>query len=193
MRYIFAFVGVFLLILVGLILILGGGGKKKTPTTGTNAPVVLPLPDYAPTDAYVTMTMDGIINGDDAHRAIKITVSRDQRVLDIIQGYSGHVIDSHSFANNEEAYNVFLHALNNSGFMTKRKNANLTADFTGACPLGTRTIFALNQSVDILSQRWTTSCGDIPGTLGVETGNLIDLFQAQITNYGELASQANLD
>jgi hypothetical protein len=29
--------------------------------------------------------------------------------------------------------------------------------------------------------------------LGVEAGNLIDLFQAQITNYGELASQANLD
>lgn len=193
MRYIFAFVGVFLLILIGLILIFGGNGKKKSPATGTNAPVVMDLPDSAPTDAYVTMTLDGCVNGDDAHRAIKITVSRDQRVLDIIQGYSGHVIDSHSFGNNEAAYNVFLHALKNSGFMTKRKGANLSADLTGVCPTGTRTIFALNQSVDILSQLWTTSCDSTPGTLGTDPSLLMDLFQAQITDYNNLTSQVNLD
>jgi hypothetical protein len=193
MRYIFAIIGVFLLILIGLILIFGGNGKKKTPNTGTNAPVVMDLPDYAPTDAYVTMTIDGRVNGDDIHRAIKVTVSRDQRVLDIIQGYSGHVIDSHSFGNNEAAYNVFLHALKNSGFMAKRKGANLSADFTGVCPTGTRTTFALNQSVDVLSQRWTTSCDGIPGTLGSDAGVLIDLFQAQITDYGNLTSEVSLD
>jgi hypothetical protein len=191
MRFIFGFIGVFLLILIGLILILGGGGKKKT-TNPTNTPVVMPLPDYAPTDAYVTMTMDGRVNGDDIHRAIKITVSRDQRVLDIIQGYSGHVIDSHSFANNEEAYNVFLHALNNSGFTAKRKGANLTADFTGICPTGTRTIFSLNQSVDVLIQRWTTNCDNTPGTLGTDASPLIDLFQAQITGYSDLTSNVEL-
>jgi hypothetical protein len=141
----------------------------------------------------VTMTMDGRVNGDDVHRAIKVTVSRDQRVLDIIQGYSGHVIDSHSFPNNEEAYNVFLHALNNSGFMAKRKGANLSADFTGVCPTGTRTVFALNQSVDVLSQRWTTSCDAVPGTLGTDAGLMIDLFQAQITGYSDLTSQVSLD
>jgi hypothetical protein len=193
MRYIFAFVGVFLLILIGLILIFGGGGKKKTTTTGTNAPVVMDLPDYAPTDAYVTMTTDGRVNGDDIHRAIRITVSRDQRVLDIVQGYSGHVIDSHSFPNNEEAYNVFLHSLKNSGFMVKRKGANLSADFTGVCPTGTRTIFGLNQSVDVLSQHWTTSCDGVPGTLGTDPSVLIDLFQAQITGYSDLTSQVDLD
>jgi hypothetical protein len=192
MRYIFAIIGVFLLILIGLILIFGGGGKKKT-ATNPGAPALMALPDYAPTDAFVTMTMDGRVNGDDVHRAIKVTVSRDQRVLDIIQGYSGHVIDSHSFPNNEEAYNVFLHALNNSGFMAKRKGANLSADFTGVCPTGTRTVFALNQSVDILSQRWTTSCDAVPGTLGTDAGLMIDLFQAQITGYSDLTSQVSLD
>jgi hypothetical protein len=87
MRYIFGFLIFLLLIVLGLIFIFGG--NKKTPVKTNNAPIVLPLDQYATSDATVSMLTDGVVNGEDAHRAIRITVSRDDRTLDIIQGYNG--------------------------------------------------------------------------------------------------------
>src|SRR5665213_3485471 len=105
MRYIIAVLVVIALIIFGVVLF-SGGSKVKTGKT-----VVKTLPDYANTDASVRLTIDGVINGDDAHRAIQITVDKNQRTLNVIQGYQGTVIQTQTFANNEPAFNVFLHAL----------------------------------------------------------------------------------
>src|SRR4051794_35414783 len=110
-RLIATLVGFFLFIII--VLILFGHGGKKTPT-----PInpVKPLPDYAETTATVSFTTDGIVNGDEMHRAIRITVSANQRQLDVLQGYNPQVIGSKTFVNNQEAYSVFLKALSHYGF-----------------------------------------------------------------------------
>jgi hypothetical protein len=188
MRYIFGFILFLLLIVVGLIFIFRGNNKK--PVVTPNAPVVLALPDYATTDATVSMVVDGRVNGEDAHRAIRVTVGRDSRNLEIIQGYSGRVIDTHSFPNTTDAYDVFLRSLNNSGFMTKQKNTKAPADPRGLCPDGFRTILTLNKGGEPLSRLWTSTCGI--GNFGGNIDLVNDLFRMQITGYDDLTSQVEL-
>jgi len=177
-----------LILIIGLLFIFGGH-KTKTPTP--NQPVLQPLPSYATTDAEVSMTIDGQINGDDAHRQIRIRVDRYGRHLEIIQGYSDNVIDRHDFANSQDAYRVFLKALNHSGFLAARKGVKNT-DYEGQCPLGNRFIFEINDGGDQLSQLWSTSCGNIGTLVAGNTSTLQTLFEAQITNYGNLIENVNL-
>ncbi|MBX4199305.1 hypothetical protein KW789_00200 [Candidatus Saccharibacteria bacterium] len=190
MRALLWLMGLMVLIIIGSLLIFGG---NKKPTHTTNTPVILPLADYASTDATVSMTIDGVVNGDDAHRAIRITVGRDQRTLDIVQGYSGHVLERHAFYNTEDAYNVFLRSINNGGFMLKNKNKKISSSPTGQCPLEKRYIFNLDQGADTLSSLWTSDCGTKTGTFSGSLEVVQRLFENQITDYNNLISEVELN
>jgi len=186
-RLFLAFAG-FVILIILVILLFVGGGKKNTPTTPVKT-----LTSYANTDAQVVMTIDGAINGDDAHRALRVTVGQSQRQLDVIQGYSGTVIQSNPSYNTEDAYNVFLHAINLAGFSETGKSKTAGVDETGQCPLGQRINFRLIQNGSTLSNLWTTTCGTNTGNLGGNSQLLQELFEAQITNYQTLVEDVNLD
>lgn len=186
----FLFIGIFILIILGFLLIITAGhGKKPAPTT---TPVVKTLPDYATTDAITTMTIDGIVNSDELHRSIRITIGNDSRELQIIQGYSGHVLSTQTFYNTQDAYGVFLRAINNSGFLAKLKNTKAPDDERGQCPLGNRYIFELDQEGTTLSRLWASDCGTADGTLGGSSTVLQDLFERQILHYNDLINNVNL-
>lgn len=186
-RIILGFIGfiIFIVILLNLFV----GGKKPAPV---NTVQVKPLPEYAATDATVSFTTDGIVNGDELHRAIRITISANQRTLDVLQGYNPSVIQSKSFVNNQEAYDVFLRAINNSGFLLKTKNSKAVTDERGLCPLGFRYILDLNQDGDDLSRLWASSCGSSVGNSAAAIPTITELFQNQIPNYDSLVGQVNL-
>jgi len=185
MRALLWIAGLLILIIIGSILIFGGG-KKPTP----NPNALKPLVDYAQTNSNVTMTIDGQINGDDIHRQIHIIVDQHQRELDVVQGYSGNIIDRHIFANTADAYNVFLHAINNSGFLLARKG--ITSNYIGQCPTGERFIYTLNQGGTTLTTRWTSDCGQNVGNLAGDSATLEQLFQNQITGYNDLVADVQL-
>ena len=178
---------VVLLVIAAILLLTGGGDEKKSPTADS---FVKALPDYAITNATVSLTQDGSVNGDDAHRAIRITIGRLQRQLDIIQGYSGKVINSYQFYNSEEAYAVFLRAIDYAGFLTAKKNYKLT-DERGLCPLGTRFIYVLEDRGDEISRLWAASCEKMGSSNGSKS-MLLSLFKAQITDYSKLTSGVDL-
>lgn len=115
-RIFFGFLA-FMAFIIIMVVIFGGGKKQPTPS----GPVLKPLPEYASTTAAVSFTTDGIVNGDELHRSIRITVSANQRELDVLQGYNPQVISSKTFTNNQDAYTVFLKAINNSNFLAKQK------------------------------------------------------------------------
>lgn len=187
---IFAWIlGFIFIILLLLLLILGGGKKSSNQRTG---PVVLPLPEYSSSDATVSLTIDGHINGDDAHRQIRITVGRDQRLLEIIQGYQGNVISSQTFTNNQAAYDNFLRAINLRGFSVKRSKAPANNDYRGQCPEENRYIFKLDKENQDLINLWTSDCSDTLGTFGGNVSSVIDLFRQQITGYNDLTSEVQL-
>jgi hypothetical protein len=181
---------IFFLFFVGWLLISSLGGHNKQPATP--AAVVKSLPDYAATTAVTSMTIDGQVNGDDIHRAIRVTIGQNQRELDIIQGYSGHVLSSQTFYNTQDAYTVFLKSINNSGFLLPLKNSNAPADERGQCPLGSRYIFELDQNGSALSRLWASDCGSKIGTLGGSSTLLQNLFEAQIPEYQTLTEDVSL-
>src|SRR5947208_2406252 len=117
MRYFFAFIAFLLLIVLGLIFVFSHHSSTKKPT-----PIVRTLPDYADRDSTVIMKIDGVVNGEDQHSAIRVSVSRNYRTLDIIQGYSGKVVSTQTQSNTEDAYDVFLRALSTAGFTVRLKN-----------------------------------------------------------------------
>jgi len=187
-RIILAIVGfiVFIVIMINLFT----GGAKKTPVT--TKPAIQPLASYAETNATVSLITDGIINGDELHRSIRITVSANQREVDVLQGYNPRVITSKTFVNNQEAFTVFLKAIANAGFVTKQKNPKAPADERGLCPLGFRYIYELNNDGDDLSRLWSSSCGTAVGTSAGNASTLLTLFQYQIPNYSTITAQVNL-
>ncbi len=188
-RYLLIFVIFIFLLFFGLIKILGGHSKPKAPVT--SGPVVKSLPSYADSFATVSMTVDGQVNGEDKHQAIRISVDQFQRKLDIINGYSGNVAEQHTQANTKQAYDIFLRSIRNTGFLVRLKGSTVD-DERGQCPLGQRTIFELNDSGDSLSRLWTSTCGTKIGNFGGNSSSLRSLFQAQITDYNKLTSKVVL-
>ena len=187
-RIVLGLVGLILLIVI-IVKLFGGHSHKATPPPA-NKPTVMTLPDYATTDAAVSLTTDGIVNGDDLHRAIRVIVNSTTRELDIYQGYSSHVLTFQTFGNTLEAYTVFLKALNNRGFLTKTMATKSPANEQGQCPLGFRYILDLNQDNSDISRTWSSTCDT--GTAGGDVASILELFQDQIPNYSTLTEQVNL-
>jgi hypothetical protein len=185
-RIILAFLGfiVFIVIMFKLFT-----GHAPAPV---NTAVLKPLPAYAGSDATVSFTTDGIVNGDELHRSIRITVSNTQRSVDVLQGYNPQVIQSKSFENNQEAYDVFLRAIGNSGFLLKSKNTKAVTDERGLCPLGFRYILDLNQDGSDLSRLWGSSCGPSIGNAAGAIPTIRQLFEDQIPDYQTIVGPFNL-
>jgi uncharacterized iron-regulated membrane protein len=187
-RIFLAVIGFLCLIFLVIILFAGGGGKKPIHTNP-----IEPLPSYASTDAQVIMTIDGAINGDDTHRAIRVTVDQNSRELDVIQGYSDTVIQNNPNYNTKNAYSAFLSALDVAGFTVQRKGPAANISEAGQCPLGQRINFELQQDGNVLLNSWTTSCSAKNGNLGGNSQLLQQLFENQITNYETLTDSVNLN
>lgn len=183
MRYFVTLAIVTLLVVMGVVLFRGTSNKPVNQT-----PAAKTLYSYADSDAKVRLTIDGRINGDDVHRQIVITVGRNQRIFQVVQGYQGHVIQTKVFANNESAYDVFLHALEYAGF-TKERNVK-TTDSTGVCAQGYRYTYETIGAEDDQST-WSTSCGGW-GTFNGQPLQVRSLFTNQITNYDRLTASVAL-
>lgn len=164
-----------------------GSDKDKAPTANTIP--AKSLPEYAGTDAEVRVTVDGPIVGEETHRAIRITISRDERTLDILQGYQGLVIKTQDYDNDQAAFDVFLRAIDGLGF-TSSKKAKVEDEFA-ACPMGTRYTYELinTDSPETDVRLWSVSCGFELGNFAGGPGPTIrSLFEKQIPDYKALTN-----
>jgi hypothetical protein len=171
-------IAIFLVFVVGIVLLLSlffGGGKKAKKTTPTNFNIT----QYINTDSQVVAITDGPINGDDAHRAIRITVDRNSRRIDVVQGYKGNVIVTKSYDNNQKAYDQFLHALALANFGKPRTTTIASED--GVCATGRRFVFEAFNNGDSISRTWTANC--MRGNTTAVPSRVTDLFRRQITDY----------
>lgn len=179
MRYIAGVIAVILLLFLGIILFRGPSKPKEPAVAGKK------LPDYSSTDAQVRLTIDGVINSEEQHRAVKITIGKDQRSIDIIQGYQNHLLKTQVYGNNQSAYFQFLSAINLLGYTKERKTLN--NDISGQCPLGSRFSYELINAGDADFDRWNTSCGSGLGTFGSQSPSTVrTLFERQIPDYNTL-------
>jgi len=157
------------------------------------------ISEYANRDTTVSYLVDGIINGDESHRAIKITVSKENRLIEILSGYQYIPIESKSYVNNVAAYEPFLASLQVAGFTKEKSNPKITNP-EGICPLGNRYFFSSTGIPEISSSLWSSNCAS-PGLFmnrssqGTFNGNLNtiqQLFENQIPDYSALTKNVKL-
>lgn len=185
MRYFVGFLITLGLIILLIVLLFSGGGKPKDHT------LPKPLSSYSTSDAQVSLTIDGPINAAQDHDQIEITVSKDNVTYQHLKGYSATSVDAKIFANDENSYDAFLHALEHAGFMSS-DNREALKDEKGYCPTGNRYIFELNQDGNQLKRSWATSCGKPKTYLG-SLSTTLTLFKKQVPGYSELTQGIHLN
>lgn len=175
-------IGVFILIVVLIIkLFTHHGAAPLRP---------IDVGSYANTDASATLLIDAPTNIDQDHRQIKITVSRDQNKIDVIKGYEGDVIESHTYANNSAAFGAFLQSLKLLNFSN---GVRVPKDYRGYCPQGQRYVYTFNDGTNDLFSYWSTSCSG-QGTFKGEAGGVQDLFFRQVPadDFDQITSEPNV-
>lgn len=148
----------FLLIAVGLIwlTVILIGKALSTGSSSTSTPQQS-LVSYATTDAEFVMLIDGPVQSDQTHQSLRITVARDQNVIELMNGYEGQVVSQESFASNSVAFAAFLKSLDKVGF-SQPVSKSVSADERGVCPFRNRFIYSITQNGTEKRRAWTTTC-----------------------------------
>jgi len=177
----------FILVIVLVIFLFTFVFHSSSPSKKVSAPPSLST--LANTDDVVQYTQDGVINADQDHRAIRITIGQAVSDVSIIQGYQGNVINSDQYPNNQAAYSAFLNALVLEDYTTKLKTSYVYNN--AVCPLGQRFTFEIiDGSGNVLQNLWSTSCG--AGNFGGDLGNTQTLFTDQIPDYSVVTQNVSL-
>lgn len=174
MKYFLGVLGVILLIIFVFVLIFRGSG---TPS----ATEVRKLAEYAAEPQTVAeFTESGAINGQEAHRTVRIRVTDSIRSVALVKGYNGDVIDRKTYSNTNAAFEAFLAGLEQGGFNKERRTR---LSFKSVCPSGSRFSYGLESEDDTVVDTWSASCER--GSFGGERTLIRRLFQAQIPDYDE--------
>lgn len=183
MRYFLGFLACVALIVVVFILVLRGLTGHRTPQNQTV------LTDYTSTNTAMRFTIDGPITAEQTHKRIRITVSRSESRIEIMQGYLETVVAAQSYPGNEEAYGNFLRSLQLLGY-TKGDPDPEKTDERGYCPTTRRYVYEIVSGTTNLQRFWKGACG--PGTFKGDSARVRTLFIQQIPDYPKLTSGSGL-
>lgn len=181
MRRYFIGVGIVLVVLALIAVFILNRGDD-TPRPGQNTEQVAGLVNYADKNSEVSLTTVGELVGNDQHRSVRITVSANERRIEVIGGYDQQLLSSQTYDNNQEAYEAFLSALEGQGFARAKKTS--TTDNRSVCPTGMRYEYRLNEDGEERSNLWSVSC-DRSGNFNGRAGTIRQLFQRQIPDYSQ--------
>lgn len=151
---------VFFLVVIGLIwlIIVLFSKAFSTSKTATTARPKVDLLSYAATDAVSSVYIDGPVQANQDHQALKISVDKNQVKIELYRGYQREVVKQAVYPNNPTSYASFLKSLDKAQF-ARSVSANVGVDERGYCPLRNRFIYELNNETTSVVRAWTTSCG----------------------------------
>lgn len=191
MRYFIGFlISIGLIIILIVLLLTGGGGdsdRPAQPEEPTRPKTVSQLAEFATTNAVVRLTINGPINSDQEHQAVRITVGQNDTVYEQINGYQGTVASQQTFVSNSDAYSNFLYAIGRAGFL-RGDDSKALANEKGYCPLGQRYVFELIDGSERLLRYWATSCRSAPKTYHGNVNLTNGLFENQVPGYNDLTA-----
>lgn len=187
MRYVIGFLIAVGLVVIFVIILIRAffGGSGETPIEQR-----VNLADYERTGVVMRMVIDGPVTSNNEHRQVHIQVGRENNTMQIVRGYQGEVLQREEVASNSTAYGNFLRAADLLGY-TQGNDSPALEDYRGHCPFGVRYVFQIVDGDDVKQQYWATSCGDT-GSFGGRADEVVQLFQAQIPNYSDITSEAQL-
>lgn len=186
MRYVLGIFAIFVVIILVVVMLF-----RRSPAPDTQqGNRTIDVSTYADKSAVAVYTIEGALNAEENHRAIRISVDSSQRKVEILSGYNRTVTGSQTFTNNQAAYGEFLHGLKNAGFGLKQEAEY--KEEKGVCPLGNRNIYQLQQYGQDLTRTWSSSCAKTDGSFGGNTELVRQLFQKQIPDYTSFVRNVSL-
>lgn len=185
MRYGIAVILVIIFAIAAIILFSRGGNDSTQKSTTQSRSTK--LADYADKDgASVSWTMQGRLVGEDKYKAVRVTVTRRSRVVEILSGYGNTTERKTEYGNTSDAYETFLLALDNANFGRER-SVRIT-DERGICPLGNRFIYRLEERGSEVMRTWSDTCLVANGPFAGNSTLIAQLFRNQITDYNKFTS-----
>jgi hypothetical protein len=190
MKYLLGVLG---MIIFGVIaVILFGNAIDNT----SNQPVqegveVAKVTDYINGNSKVQYTKYGEIVADEERRTLKIYVSENERVIEVLKGYNETIEQRQTYPNNYESYKNFMYALDKEGF-TDKKETSVTNP-TGVCPNGYTYFYKLSSLGDEITNLWNSSCKPLGGDLGNNGSRIRDLFTKQIPDYSTIVKNVSFN
>jgi hypothetical protein len=130
----------------------------------------------------VRYTIVGGVVGNEEHRSVRITVDPSSRLVEVVQGYDGQVINSQRTPNTRQAYEAFIAALAGSGFVRLAERGDRGAE-AESCPLGQKFNYEVSPGMSGAFYSWSTSCGARQGTFNGNHQTIDTLFKRQVPDY----------
>lgn len=144
------------------------------------------------TERTVRMIVRGPIVADEEFRTYEISISPNQRVVTLYNGYREAVEERERYSNNTPAYEEFVYALDKAAFTTPGALTESEAsDVRGICATGRVFEYELFDDDARLQRYWTSTCKGSPGTLGADTAQITNLFVAQVPEDTEIDFSAS--
>ncbi len=183
--------GVFLLFVVmfTIIKIAGGNDNAKKPYDATDQPIV--LIDQVNKSSSVQFEIRGNIVAKENFNKIRFTISKNRRLVQLLNGYDEEIVKSISLINDIDAYEQFIYALDNNGFLNELKKQTVTDD-RGICYNGREYLFKLRKEGKVVKKLWSTSCGSKIGTSNANRDDINELFELQFPEYRQFASDITI-
>ncbi len=183
-RYIVAVLFIIFVGVLGTILLIG---RDRKPASTENVPKTVHVADFVNNErSQVVWTQEGRLVGTDTRRAARITITPNERKVEILEGYEQKVTKTSVFPNNKTAYTNFLLSLENLGYGRERKVKQ--PDERGVCPTGSRFIYEIRENDENKLRLWSDSCAAADGTFAGVAPTTRQLFKAQITGYDKFIS-----
>lgn len=183
MKYVLSVLGFIILAVIAVTLLVSTTGNRTGEKLEGDK--VVSLSDHKAAGSVI-YTSQGSIVGDDQFRQVRITVNQSERRVELLAGYNGRVEKEQRFANNAQAFDVFMDALSKAGYSLERESA--VDGPNGTCPLGRRFIYELRSGSENVVDLWSTSCGTKEGTFGGNATLVRQLFERQISEYNKFVS-----
>ncbi len=136
-------------------------------------------------------TVSGPVVASKEHRSYTVEVNPNVVVITLYSDYGQKELDQKSYKNNEQAYSVFLSALDVAEVTSRISGTNEEDDllFEGQCSTGRRYIVALDDQL----VRWSVSCNSQSGTIAKSNMSTIRrLFNEQVPGIEEILEDTGL-
>lgn len=156
--------------------IFGNKNQNETKEVDRSETVLLSTAD----SASVKMIVRGPLVADEKHRSFEINISPKSRDLDIYEGYLQTPLEKVNLGNNVQAYDEFVHALNNAGYMKGEALVGENDDVRGRCATGRVYEFFVMDGSDAVKRLWTSTCKGSVGSLKANVSQIYNLFLNQI-------------
>lgn len=140
------------------------------------------------TGRSVQLTVRGPIVADENFMSYRITASNTERSMNVYRGYIEEQTGGKTLANNTQAYEQFVYALDKANMVETRNVANddEARDLRGICARGYVYEYAVLSGGNEVNKLWTSTCEGSRGTLNASKDQLNQLFLAQIPGSNEL-------